>query len=316
MKWRKMLELSTSSSPPGRRSPVGRTVKRRVAFEALENRRLFAIDLAEITTADLFSGDFAPIEDISIETMELTSVKFDETAEVIIDPAPLEFDGLLEYPEIMMMTFRGHDAVEPTAVDKAVETDVALELDYFMTLSSDATEVTEVDETVLRVLETDLDLSATSVLVDDTIVIDDAIADGVSEEDLIRYTLSPGPEVETTSFEEPLTLEDVNGDGNVTPLDMLLVVNVLNGYGFQTESLSYEAAETTSGNWDINRDGHLTPMDVLLLTNYFNYGASVETVESSLDPLATMETFRIGDPTEDEPFDEAAPLVDEELAWS
>lgn len=316
MKWRKMLELSTSSSPPERRSPVGRTVKRRVDFEALENRRLFAIDLAEVTTANLFSGDFASIEDISIETMELTAVKFDETTEVIIDPAPREFDGLLEYPEIMMMAFHGHDAVEPTAVDEAVENDITLELDYYMTLSSDVTEVAEVDETILRVLETDVDLSATSVLVDDTIVIDDAIAAGVSEEDLIRYTLSPGPEVETTSLEEPLTLEDVNGDGNVTPLDMLLVINALNGYGFQTASLSVDATESTSVNWDINRDGHLTPMDVLLLTNYFNTGASAESVEGSLDPFATMESSRIGDPTEDEPLDEAAPLVDEELAWS
>jgi Dockerin type I domain len=253
MKWRKLLELSVSSSPPRHKSRAGHSARRQATFEALENRKLFAIDLMEITTAkELDSGD-VPVEEISIDSVQLTVMKFDEATDVIVDPAPRAFDDSIVDSEIMMMAFRSNDVVD-----------------------SPATEGT------------------------------------IADEDLIFYTMSPGPEIETTSIDEPLTVEDVNGDGNVTPLDMLLVINALNGHGFQSENSSFEAVSSTDVNWDINRDGYVTPLDALLLTNYFNSGSTVETTESSQDAFVATELSRISTPTEteDEPIDEGAPSIE------
>ena len=68
--------------------------------------------------------------------------------------------------------------------------------------------------------------------------------------------------------------EDVNGDGFVSPIDALLVINELNARG--------SGPITTAGGsgWppmlDVNGDGLLTPIDVLLIINHLNRTRSTE----------------------------------------
>jgi hypothetical protein len=65
--------------------------------------------------------------------------------------------------------------------------------------------------------------------------------------------------------------EDTNGDGIVTALDVLLLVNYLNAHasGGGTPAPSGEFPAL----YDVNRDGRVTPLDVLLVINYLNRAA-------------------------------------------
>lgn len=60
--------------------------------------------------------------------------------------------------------------------------------------------------------------------------------------------------------------EDTNGDGVVTPLDVLLLINYLNAHvsGAGMPVGDFPAA------YDVNRDGRVTPLDVLLVINHLN----------------------------------------------
>ena len=60
---------------------------------------------------------------------------------------------------------------------------------------------------------------------------------------------------------EPALPYDVDTDGLVTPLDLLLIINALNGD---------PAGEIDSSRTDTNGDGELTPLDALLVVNYLN----------------------------------------------
>lgn len=325
MKWRKLIALSTSSSPPKSGSCSSRPVRRRTTFEALENRKLFAIDLAEaiaaddsvaeVAVAELFSTEAVPVDRVAIDMVaidmvaidpvELSDVKFGET-DMIIQPDIWTF-GAAD-PEIRMMTFRGIEVEDGQAKSEEVSDDSEVGSPIMYMTGA----VGGFDDVDVRTLDTDVDLSATSVMVEDPVAIDEAITD----EDLIFYTLGSGSEVETTSVEESLTAEDVNGDGNVTALDMLLVINALNSYGAMPSSQLIELPEMASlaGNWDINRDGYVTPLDALLLTNYFNTDGAVASIESSQDALVAPMIARIREPMDDELGDEPVDVsLEEEL---
>lgn len=63
---------------------------------------------------------------------------------------------------------------------------------------------------------------------------------------------------------------DVNDDGDETPVDALLIINVLNrGEGGAVETFRIEAQET-GPYYDTNGDGSITPQDVLKVINWLN----------------------------------------------
>lgn len=336
MKWRKLLELATSSSPPGAdrvRIPVAR---RRAMFEALENRKLFAVDVAEAIDGEVMIYEFLPTEDAGIaesgmaevRTFELEATKVaDETGELY----SVAFEEFAGDPKVMMMSFRGAEVGsevgdEVQTFGLAVEDADSGSPWMYMTGAVEDSEVLQV-----RTLEHGDELAVTSELVDGVI----------AEDDLIFYTLSPevpgedvGQEVEVTSLDDALPPEDVNGDGNVTPLDMLLVINALNGYGPLTgeETMAAPEVAVQSGNGDINRDGFVTPLDALWLTNFFNSGfllsatlaadedsrlmlpdTSAEGIvaESPEESLVAADVARIRNPEDTVSSDDAVPLIDD-----
>jgi len=71
---------------------------------------------------------------------------------------------------------------------------------------------------------------------------------------------------------------DVNGDMQVTPLDVLLVINCLNHYGpIQVLPNTAESA------YDVNRDGWTTPLDVLLVVNHLNSPGPVQVLAAGAE---------------------------------
>ena len=62
----------------------------------------------------------------------------------------------------------------------------------------------------------------------------------------------------------------MNGDGLVTPLDALLVINHANTYGVEAAGSAGDLQSLGSDAYDVNRDGLITPWDVLLVINALN----------------------------------------------
>ena len=62
--------------------------------------------------------------------------------------------------------------------------------------------------------------------------------------------------------------EDVNGDGQVTPVDALSIINEINqgGAGVLPESRN----EIAPPFYDVNKDGNLSPLDALIVINHIN----------------------------------------------
>jgi hypothetical protein len=89
---------------------------------------------------------------------------------------------------------------------------------------------------------------------------------GVEEEPLPSEAAPDVPQ--HTGWHNPDAPFDVNGDGVVSPVDVLLVINALNS----GNSGPVSAIDETDfvGYLDVNNDGYLTPMDALLVINYLN----------------------------------------------
>jgi hypothetical protein len=75
----------------------------------------------------------------------------------------------------------------------------------------------------------------------------------------------PPSAVATTGGDEAL---DVNGDGSVTPLDVLSLINFLNQQASDRELLG--AAIFPPPSYDVNGDGAVSPLDVLNVVNRLN----------------------------------------------
>ncbi|MFO1062506.1 MAG: dockerin type I domain-containing protein [Pirellulales bacterium] len=77
-----------------------------------------------------------------------------------------------------------------------------------------------------------------------------------------------------TSWSNLRNLLDVNDDGNITPLDALLIINQLNSVG--PRSLFGRDPEDLPRFIDVNNDGYVTALDALLVINRLNQGGSSE----------------------------------------
>ncbi len=73
----------------------------------------------------------------------------------------------------------------------------------------------------------------------------------------------------TTYWTNPLNSGDVNGDGQVTPIDALLIINTIN----RKQTLRAPTSQAEVANWvylDPNRSSSVEPMDALLVINAIN----------------------------------------------
>ncbi len=71
--------------------------------------------------------------------------------------------------------------------------------------------------------------------------------------------------VRNVIYDPPIPM-DVNGDGKVTPLDVLLVINFLNNNGSSPTPKAFAAG-------DVNHDGYITAIDALMIINHLNSGS-------------------------------------------
>ncbi len=87
----------------------------------------------------------------------------------------------------------------------------------------------------------------------------------------------------STPHQNPLDPHDVNGDGQVTPLDVLILINELNEYGSHpVPPDGGGSGEPPPIRRDVNGDGIISPLDVLIIINELNYRATLRGEGESL----------------------------------
>jgi hypothetical protein len=77
-------------------------------------------------------------------------------------------------------------------------------------------------------------------------------------------------------LQNQLNRHDVTGDGRVTPLDALMIVNDLNNRGSRTISVRGSGSSTIPSYLDVSGDNIISPLDALLVINFLNFGFGAE----------------------------------------
>lgn len=77
-------------------------------------------------------------------------------------------------------------------------------------------------------------------------------------------------------WQNPVNRFDVDGDGTVTPSDVLMLINEIN-FGNRGR-LPIRTAEQPGAAWfpDVNGDGSLIPLDVLMVVHHLNHSAAID----------------------------------------
>ena len=115
----------------------------------------------------------------------------------------------------------------------------------------------------------------------------------------VAYIVLDPPPVAAQSMPDPL---DTNGDGIVSPRDVLLVVNWLN---------ADSSSESGANNLDTNCDGHISPIDALAVINHLN---QLSPVVSAIAPVASVHhDARVLDHIFADLDDQEDSLLDDEL---
>ncbi len=85
--------------------------------------------------------------------------------------------------------------------------------------------------------------------------------------------ISPPFPIRIGAWTNPLNILDVNGDGLVSPIDVLVVVNRLNDMertGISNRLTAVIPALESGTYYDVTNDGFVSPLDALLIINAFN----------------------------------------------
>ena len=77
-----------------------------------------------------------------------------------------------------------------------------------------------------------------------------------------------------TPFHNDANPADVDGDGFVTPLDPLIIINYINTKG--SGQIKPPSEGEASNDFDVDGDGQVTPLDILLVINALNQSAAAE----------------------------------------
>lgn len=108
---------------------------------------------------------------------------------------------------------------------------------------------------------------------------ENVVVSGVGSSVLLFLVPDPNaPEASNTP--DPNEGMDVNGDGMVSPSDVLRLINAINQAAAQGRSVAYAT------NMDVNTDGMISPSDVLRLINYINAHNTTATAKTAAKAAA------------------------------
>lgn len=97
-------------------------------------------------------------------------------------------------------------------------------------------------------------------------------ATSVTGNDTISSSVAVTVVERKSPFQNPVDPRDVNGDGKVSPLDALILINHINSSGAGPVGRNTPLGGSGEAQiWvDVNGDGRLSPIDILLIINFLN----------------------------------------------
>ncbi len=279
MQWRNLLGLPVSTSPRQSLTPNGRLASR-IAKRNDSHMASRRATFEALQSRQLFAADLAETAGAEVAICDILP---DESASS-------------EQVELRMVATGAMDELET----KSIDWDYEAELDN--------------PELMMMSFRGGVEDNVDGVVGEDLEVVDGVLSD----DDLIFTTLGLEEEVQTTIAEELSSAKDINGDGVVTALDLLLVINALNDFGsLPSSELAGFAESSATVNWDINRDGFVTPLDALVMTNYFNgdengQESSLVAMDSRMwNPGENSDEAPVEDEFMEDAVDAAVPLIED-----
>ncbi len=91
---------------------------------------------------------------------------------------------------------------------------------------------------------------------------------------------------------------DVNNDGQITPIDVMLLINYLNKHGSGPARPELVGTGEEFNNYDVNGDGLITPLDALLLIQFLNARSLTLRAGGEGEPDVTHQTDEIFPPSD------------------
>jgi hypothetical protein len=166
---------------------------------------------------------------------------------------------------------------------------------------------------------------------DESLIFANAISlDAIDEQDVVpRITTDAMLERDLIAFGAPSQEPqlDVDGNGRVSPLDALLIINAINEYSDSPEfSALAQTIRSDESSLDVDKDTLVTPLDVLVVINQINRMEELAWLTSDESSRRTTASIRVADHPWDLPKgdtlvgDESNSAFDEDtsiarLAW-
>ena len=88
-------------------------------------------------------------------------------------------------------------------------------------------------------------------------------------------------------WQNPVYRWDINDDGMITPLDVLIAITEINANGARQLPVPVQPPQVPPPYYDVSGDNALTALDVLLVTNYINAHGSGPVPKLSSAPLSS-----------------------------
>ena len=105
-------------------------------------------------------------------------------------------------------------------------------------------------------------------------------------------------------FRNPVDQFDVNGRGDVTALDALLVINLLSRHGTSPVDLDWDGENTPENFYDVSGDGQATALDALRVINELNRRSNSQIGLSEGEGIASWHHSESSPLDEDDLHDE------------
>jgi len=131
------------------------------------------------------------------------------------------------------------------------------------------------------------------------------VSDGNTSSQAVQVTLLDNKRVPWHNATFPY---DVNGDGQITPVDLLHIINSINNLGIRSLST---ARDLQAPYYDVNHDNLITAADVLKIINSLNQQNTDGAEGESAAPQATANSSITSETDVKDPAFSPEPLVDD-----
>lgn len=283
-----MTILSRSSDYRHRR----RRAVRRFAFESLEHRNMPAVlvDVGHHFVEPDMSGQTISLSVVSTEAIDAAVAGFDLRAQIVTPKHGPYFQGV-RFAGDLWSTFPHVESGSPFPTDRTLASGhVAFTRGF--EARADGTLVTlTIDTTGIPAGSYELRLVGTKL-------------GSSSFRSSISETITNGTLQVRSIWQNPDNPNDSNGDGRVSPLDVLLLLNELSKKGSHELPMP-SPGEAPRPYFDVNGDGYLSPLDPLGAINCLNGFSCVTTPKPILAQVSPNfapglpDSTSIGEPVPD-----------------